>query len=171
MKKREELATVAGGCFWCVEAVFERIPGVSSVVSGYAGGHVDAPTYEQVCAGTTGHAEVAQITFDPDTVSYEKLLQLFWHAHDPTTVDRQGADVGSQYRSAIFTHSDTQRVVAERSKALAQKQFSDPIVTEIRPLDRFYPAENYHQDYYRQHSTAPYCLFVIRPKLKKLNMD
>lgn len=166
-----ELATLGGGCFWCVEAVYERIPGVIKVVSGYAGGHVPDPTYEQVCTGTTGHAEVAQITFDPTKLSYEDLLRWFWKAHDPTTLNRQGADVGTQYRSAIFTHSDEQKSVAERSKAEAQKDFADPIVTEIVPLDRFYPAEDYHQQYYRTHASAPYCMFVIRPKLKKLNMD
>ena len=169
--KKKELATFAGGCFWCVEAVCERVPGVASVVSGYAGGHVDNPTYEQVCSGTTGHAEVAQIAFDPEVVSYEDLLRLFWQAHDPTTLNRQGSDVGTQYRSAIFTHLEEQRVAAERSRADAQKQFADPIVTEILPLGRFFPAEDYHQDYYRNHTAAPYCLFVIRPKLKKLNMD
>ena len=169
--KKEELATLAGGCFWCVEAIYQQQPGVISVVSGYAGGHVANPTYEQVCSGATGHAEAAQVTFDPEIVSYEDLLHLFWRAHDPTTLNRQGGDVGTQYRSAIFTHSDVQRRAADRSKAAAQKDFSDPIVTEIRPLEQFYPAEKYHQDYYRQHSTASYCLFVIRPKLKKLNVD
>ncbi|MCU0452765.1 MAG: peptide-methionine (S)-S-oxide reductase MsrA [Bacteroidetes bacterium] len=166
-----ELATLGGGCFWCVEAVYEQIPGVLKVVSGYAGGHVPDPTYEQVCDGTTGHAEVAQITFDASKISYEQLLGWFWRAHDPTTLNRQGADVGTQYRSAIFTHSSAQKSAAERSKAEAQKDFADPIVTEIAPLDRFYPAEDYHQQYYRNHSAAPYCMFVIRPKLKKLNMD
>ena len=169
--KKHELATFAGGCFWCIEAVYERMPGVISVVSGYAGGRIENPTYEQVCAGTTGHAEVAQIEFDPDAVSYEDLLRLFWRAHDPTTLDRQGADFGTQYRSAIFTHSDEQRTTAETSKAEAQRAFTEPIVTEIHPLVRFFPAEDHHQDYYRTHATAPYCLMVIRPKLKKLNMD
>ncbi len=166
-----ELATLGGGCFWCVEAIYEQIPGVQKVVSGYAGGHVNNPTYEQVCSGTTGHAEVAQITFDPTKISYEDLLSWFWKAHDPTTLNRQGADVGTQYRSVIFTHSHNQRRTAERSKAEAQKDWTDPIVTEIVPLDRFYPAEDYHQQYYRNHAAAPYCQFVIRPKLKKLNME
>lgn len=166
-----ELATLGGGCFWCVEAVYEQVPGVLKVVSGYAGGHVPDPTYEQVCTGTTGHAEVAQITFDPSKISYEDLLRWFWKAHDPTTLNRQGADVGTQYRSAIFTHSETQKAVAERSMAEAQRDVADPIVTEITPLERFYPAEDYHQQYYRNHSAAPYCMFVIRPKLKKLNME
>jgi peptide-methionine (S)-S-oxide reductase len=168
---KKDLATFAGGCFWCVEAVYQRVPGVIAVVSGYAGGHVENPSYEQVCSGTTGHAEVAQIEFDAEIVTYEELLQLFWRAHDPTTLNRQGADVGTQYRSAIFTHTDEQRSAAERSRAEAQKGFPDPIVTEIVPLDRFFPAEDYHQDYYRNHAAAPYCLLVIRPKLKKLNMD
>lgn len=171
MSTSTEIATFGGGCFWCVEAVYQQTPGVLRVVSGYAGGHVADPTYEQVCSGTTGHAEVAQITFDPSVVSYDELLTLFWKAHDPTTLNRQGADVGTQYRSAIFTHSDAQRDAAERSKSAAQKDFAEAIVTEIRPLDRFFPAEDYHQNYYRQHSNAPYCLFVIRPKLKKLNME
>jgi peptide-methionine (S)-S-oxide reductase len=171
MKNNEELATFGAGCFWCVEAVYRQTPGVLRVISGYAGGRVADPTYEQVCSGTTGHAEVAQITFDPTVVSYDELLILFWKAHDPTTLNRQGADVGTQYRSAIFMHSDAQREAAGRSRLVAQKDFADPIVTEILPLDRFYPAEDYHQNYYRQHTTAPYCQFVIRPKLKKLNME
>lgn len=166
-----ELATLGGGCFWCIEAVYEQIPGVLKVVSGYAGGHVKNPTYEQVCSGATGHAEVAQITFDPARLSYENLLRWFWKAHDPTTLNRQGADVGTQYRSAIFTHSDEQRLHAERSRTDAQADWADPIVTEIQPLERFYPAEDYHQQYYRNHASAPYCMFVIRPKLKKLNME
>lgn len=165
-----EKATFGAGCFWCVEAVFERLDGVRSVMAGYAGGHVTNPTYEQVCTGTTGHAEVAEITFDPATISYERLLEMFWRAHDPTTLNRQGADQGTQYRSVIFVHSAAQRTAAERSRAAAQKDFGDPIVTEIQELDVFYPAENYHQDYFRNHPDAPYCRFVIQPKLKKLHL-
>jgi peptide-methionine (S)-S-oxide reductase len=166
-----EQATLGGGCFWCVEAVFERLPGVLSVVSGYAGGHKPNPTYEEVCTGTTGHAEVAHITYDPSTITYEQLLEMFWQAHDPTTLNRQGADVGTQYRSVIFYHDEKQKTIAEQSKRAAQQQFRDPIVTEIQPLTAFYKAENYHQDYYRNNPNAPYCAFVIRPKLKKLKLD
>lgn len=165
---RFEQATFGGGCFWCVEAVFEQLDGVESAVSGYAGGTTVNPTYEQVCTGTTGHAEVVQITFDPLKVSYDELLRLFWSAHDPTTLNRQGADVGTQYRSVIFTNSEEQRLAAERSKREAQKDFTDPIVTEIRPLPAFYKAEQYHQDYFDNNRNAPYCTFVIAPKLKKL---
>ena len=166
-----EQATFGGGCFWCVEAVFERLPGVQSVVAGYAGGTKVNPTYEEVCTGKTGHAEVAQITYDPAKISYEKLLEMFWRAHDPTTLNRQGADVGTQYRSVIFYQNEQQKVAAEKSKAEAQKAFDDPIVTEIQPLKAFYQAENYHQDYYRNHSDAPYCTFIIKPKLKKLKLE
>ncbi len=165
-----EKATFGAGCFWCVEAVFERLPGVSAVEAGYAGGHVANPTYEQVCTGSTGHAEVAQITFDPKVISYETLLEMLWKSHDPTTLNRQGADAGTQYRSAIFTHSDAQRLAAEKSKAQAQSLFDRPIVTEIVPLEKFYAAENYHQDYFRNNRAAPYCRMVIEPKLKKLNI-
>ena len=161
-------ATLGGGCFWCLEAVYERVDGVVSVVSGYAGGTTVNPTYEQVCTGTTGHAEVVQITFDPKKISYEEILKIFWNAHDPTTLDRQGADIGTQYRSVIFTQSDEQRKAAELSKREAQKDFDDPIVTEITPLVAFYPAEEYHQDYFAKHPDAAYCTFVIAPKLKKL---
>jgi len=164
-----ELATVGGGCFWCVEAVFERLDGVKSVVSGYAGGKTANPTYEQVCSGETGHAEVTQIEFDPKKISYEKLLETFWEAHDPTTLNRQGADKGTQYRSVIFHHTEAQKAAAEKSKKEAQKHFPSPIVTEIAPLTKFYKAENYHQDYYRNNSRAPYCQVVIRPKLEKLD--
>jgi len=161
-------ATFGGGCFWCIEAVFERLDGVRSVVSGYAGGRVAHPTYEQVCSGTTGHAEVARITFDPAVVSYEDLLALFWKAHDPTTMNRQGADVGEQYRSVIFYHDEKQRAAAEESRRNAASQFSTPIVTKIEPLREFYEAEDYHQDYYRNNPRAPYCMFVIKPKLEKM---
>lgn len=165
-----EKATFGAGCFWCVEAVFERLAGVESVVAGYAGGTKPNPTYEEVCTGETGHAEVVQITFDPSKVSYEKLLEVFWEAHDPTTLNRQGEDVGTQYRSVIFYHDEKQKAAAEKSKKEAQKKFNDPIVTEIQPLAQFYRAENYHQDYFRNNPNAPYCVYVIKPKLKKLNL-
>jgi peptide-methionine (S)-S-oxide reductase len=166
-----EKATFGAGCFWCVEAMFEKLDGVQSVVSGYSGGTKRNPSYEEVCTGTTGHAEVAQITFDPMKISYERLLEMFWKSHDPTTLNRQGADVGEQYRSAIFYHDEKQREAAERSKLEAQKMFENPIVTEIQPLKEFYPAENYHQDYYRNNPNAPYCRLVIAPKLHKLKME
>ncbi len=166
-----EKATFGAGCFWCVEAIFQRLDGVQSVVAGYAGGTKVNPTYEEVCTGTTGHAEVAQITFDPAKTSYEKLLDVFWEAHDPTTLNMQGADVGTQYRSIIFYSDDKQKAAAEKSMAAAQKNFDNPIVTEIQPLRAFYTAENYHQDYYRNHQNAPYCIFVIKPKLKKLKLE
>ncbi len=163
-----EKATFGAGCFWCVEAVFERMDGVQLVVSGYAGGTKKNPTYEEVCTGRTGHVEVVQITFDPATVSYERLLDLFWQSHDPTTLNRQGADEGTQYHSVIFYHDGKQKIAAEQSKKQAQKIFSDAIVTEIQPLTKFYEAENYHQDYYRNNANAPYCRMVIKPKLEKL---
>ncbi|MBM4161994.1 MAG: peptide-methionine (S)-S-oxide reductase MsrA [Ignavibacteria bacterium] len=166
-----EKATFGAGCFWCVEAVFERLPGVHSVVAGYTGGTKPFPTYEEVCTGKTGHAEVAQITFDPSVISYERLLDMFWQSHDPTTLNRQGADVGTQYRSAIFLHNDNQRVTAEASRATVRKEFGDSIVTEIKPLTEFYEAEDYHQDYYRNNPAAPYCSVVIRPKLKRLGLE
>lgn len=165
------LATLGGGCFWCTEAVFETEPGVKSVTSGYAGGHVKNPTYRAVCDGTTGHAEVIQIAYDPAVVSFERLLQLFWDAHDPTTLNRQGADRGTQYRSIILYHDEAQRAAAEKSKASAQARFADPIVTEIAPMGDFYPAEAYHQDYFRNNGSAPYCRAVIAPKLKKLGRE
>jgi peptide-methionine (S)-S-oxide reductase len=162
-----EVATFGGGCFWCMEAEFQRIPGVKSVSSGFAGGRTANPTYEDVCTGDTGHAEVTQIEFDPQKVSYEKLLEFFWDAHDPTTLNRQGADVGTQYRSVILYGSPAQKAAAEKSKAEAQKNFKDPIVTQIVPLDHFYKAEDYHQNYYNNNTHAPYCQVVIKPKLKK----
>ena len=164
-----ELATLGGGCFWCIEAVFERLDGVKSVTSGYAGGQVANLTYEQVCSGKSGHAEVAQIAFDPKKITFEKVLETFWEAHDPTTLNRQGADTGTQYRSVIFHHNDAQKAAAEKSKKAAQAHFEAPIVTEIAPLTRFYKAENYHQDYFRNNPRAPYCAYVIRPKLDKLD--
>lgn len=164
-----EIATFGGGCFWCTEAIFERVEGVESVVSGYSGGHVDNPSYQQVCTGTTGHAEVVQITYDPETVAYEDLLEIFWKTHDPTTPNRQGPDIGPQYRSVIFFHNDQQRQLAEQYKRKLDESsaFSAPIVTEINPFKEFYPAEQYHQEYYRQNQGKPYCARVIRPKLEK----
>lgn len=163
-----ELATVGGGCFWCTEAVLERLPGVKSVISGYAGGHVVNPTYEQICTGRTGHAEVIQVEFDPAVVGYEKILDLFFEAHDPTTMNRQGADEGTQYRSVIFYHNEAQQQAAARAKIAAQALWPDPVVTEIAPLPKFYPAEKYHQDYFKNNPNAGYCTFVIKPKVKKL---
>ena len=165
-----EKATLGAGCFWCVEAVFERLDGVQSVVSGYAGGIKPNPTYEEVCSGETGHAEVAQITFDPAKISYVQILNIFWQSHDPTTLNRQGGDRGTQYRSVIFYHGEQQKAIAEKSKLSAQKLFADPIVTEIQPLSTFYAAENYHQDYFRNNPNAPYCRMVIAPKLNKLKL-
>jgi peptide-methionine (S)-S-oxide reductase len=167
-RSSSELATFGGGCFWCLEAVFERLDGVKSVTSGYAGGKKDKPTYKEVCTGETAHAEVVQIEFDPQEISYEQLLDVFWDAHDPTTLNRQGPDTGTQYRSVIFYHDDAQRQSAERSKQAAAKDFRDPIVTQILPLTNFYRAEEYHQDYFQQNPNAPYCAVVIRPKLEKL---
>lgn len=163
-----ELATVGGGCFWCTEAVFQRLPGVLSITSGYAGGRTENPTYQQICGGDTGHAEVIQIEFDPQKISYQKLLHYFWEAHDPTTLNRQGADSGTQYRSIILYSSEAQKLAAEKSKLEAQANFKSPIVTEIVPLKKFYKAEAYHQDYYNQNSSAGYCQMVIRPKVEKI---
>jgi peptide-methionine (S)-S-oxide reductase len=161
-----ETATLGGGCFWCVEAVFQELNGVGSVVSGYAGGTVPEPSYEEVCSGTTGYAEVVQVTFDPDVVPYADLLRVFFATHDPTTVDRQGPDVGSQYRSAIFTHDESQRTTAEQVVDEVEPAFDDPIVTEIEPLDAFYPADESHQDYYDKHPNAAYCRMHIPGKLE-----
>jgi peptide-methionine (S)-S-oxide reductase len=166
---KTETATLGGGCFWCVEAVYERLPGILSVVSGYAGGQTQNPTYEQIGTGKTGHAEVVQITYDPSKISYEKIIDLFWDAHDPTTLNRQGADVGTQYRSIILTSSDDEARIAKESRDRAQTNFKSPIVTEIVPLTKFYSAEDYHQDFYRENPMHPYNLAVIRPKLKKLD--
>ena len=163
--------TLAGGCFWCVEAVLEQIPGVLDAQSGYLGGKTPNPTYREVCEGDTGHAEAVRITFDPAVVSLDALLDWFWKSHDPTTPNRQGNDVGTQYRSAIFVENDAQRRTAERSKADAQKLFEDPIVTEITNAGPFTPAEDYHQDYYRLNKAYPYCRAVIAPKLKKLGIE
>ena len=168
-----ETATFAAGCFWCIEEIFRQQPGVLNVTSGYTGGTVPNPTYAQVCEGDTGHAEALRIEFDPQKTSYEKLLGVFWQAHDPTTLNRQGADVGTQYRSAIFTHSEAQAAAARASRE-AQNQsghFPKPIVTEIVPAGPFYPAEDYHQLYYQNNRNAPYCRYVIRPKLEKLGLQ
>ncbi len=166
---KTETATLGGGCFWCVEAVYERLPGIISVVSGYAGGQTENPTYEEIGTGKTGHAEVVQITYDPAKISYEKIIDLFWEAHDPTTLNRQGADTGPQYRSIILTENADQVRIANESKTRAQTKSKSPIVTEIVPLTKFYPAEDYHQDFYRENPMHPYNQAVIRPKLKKLD--
>lgn len=163
-----ELATFGGGCFWCTEAVFERVPGVRRVVSGYAGGKVANPTYKQITRGDTGHAEVIQIEFDPTKVTYAQLLEIFFEAHDPTTLNRQGADEGTQYRSVIFYHTAEQKAAAEAAKVAAAKVWDDPIVTEISLLPKFWPAEDYHQDYFAKNPSQGYCSFVIRPKVTKL---
>ena len=165
---KTEIADLGGGCFWCMEAVFERLPGVISVTSGFAGGTTENPTYREVCSETTGHAEVTEIEFDPAKISYDQLLNVFWQAHDPTTLNRQGADEGTSYRSIILYRDQKQQLLAEKSKLEAQKNFSSPIVTEIAPLKKFYKAEDYHQEYYDNNSNAPYCQVVIAPKLEKL---
>lgn len=162
-----ETATLGGGCFWCLDAMFRTMEGVKSVVSGYAGGAKPNPTYKEVCNGNTGHAEVVQVQYDPARLSYSKLLEAFWRAHDPTTLNRQGADVGTQYRSIILYHNDDQRRLAEESKKTQASHWKDPIVTEIVPLKQFYAAEDYHQDYYNKNPNAGYCSVVIRPKLEK----
>lgn len=168
MSSNTDTAVFGAGCFWCVETIFDRLKGVQSVESGYAGGTVENPTYEQVCNGNTGHAEVARITFDPSVISFEELLEVFWTTHDPTTLNRQGADVGTQYRSAVFYLNEEQKQTAEKSKKeYAPQLWDNEIVTEISPLNKFYPAENYHQDYYNQNSEKSYCKFVINPKLQK----
>lgn len=163
-----ELATLGGGCFWCLEGCFEIIPGVKAVTSGYSDGPKDNPTYKEVCGGNTGHAEVVQIEYYPALVSYEKLLETFWQIHDPATLNRQGHDVGTQYRSIILYHNDAQKAAAEKSKAEAQKELSKPIVTQIVPLKKFWPAEAYHQDYFRSNPDQGYCQMVVRPKVEKV---
>jgi len=164
-----EKATFGAGCFWCVEAMFQNIKGVTKVESGYSGGQVKAPTYKEVCNGTTGHAEVIQVTYDPDIVSYETLLEAFWLAHDPTQLNRQGADVGTQYRSVIFYHSATQEMLAKeyKNRLNVENAYGAPIVTEISEITNFYPAEDYHQDYYDQNPGNSYCRMVVGPKLEK----
>jgi peptide-methionine (S)-S-oxide reductase len=166
-----EVITLAAGCFWCTEAIFQQVPGVLSVTSGYSGGTTIRPTYTEVCTGTTGHAESSRIIFDPKKTSLEKILAVFWEAHDPTSLNRQGNDEGTQYRSAIFYYTDEQRQIAEKSKAGAAKEFSKPIVTEITKAGEFYPAEDYHQNYYNLNKNInPYCRLVISPKLRKLGL-
>jgi peptide-methionine (S)-S-oxide reductase len=164
-----EKATLAGGCFWCLEAVFEELKGIERVESGYSGGHVENPTYEQVCTGTTGHAEVVQLTFDPEVISYREILEVFFTIHDPTTLNRQGHDVGTQYRSSIFYHDEEQRRTAEEvlSELESEGVWGAPIVTEIVPFEAFYPAEEYHREYFRNHPEQPYCQVVIAPKVAK----
>ncbi len=166
-------ATFGSGCFWCSEAVFQRLEGVQSVKSGYSGGHLENPTYKQICEGTTGHAEVIQVEFDENKISFTDLLEVFWKTHDPTTLNRQGNDVGTQYRSVIFYHDDSQK-----SEALSYKKqlddsgaWKDPIVTEISPLGKFYPAEDYHQNYFNENGSQPYCSFVIAPKIQKFQKE
>jgi peptide-methionine (S)-S-oxide reductase len=169
MADRYELATLGGGCFWCLEAVFTELRGVEKVVSGYAGGHDPNPTYKAVCSGTTGHAEVVQVRFDPAVISFRELLEIFFTIHDPTTLNRQGADVGTQYRSAIFYHSAEQKETAEQviREITEAKLWDEPIVTEVAPLAEFYPAEEYHQDYFNRNPYQPYCQVVIAPKVAK----
>jgi peptide-methionine (S)-S-oxide reductase len=166
----EEIATLGGGCFWCIEAVYLRIPGIISVTSGYAGGKTDSPTYKEICTGTTGHAEVIQVKYDPKMISYAQVLDIFWHSHDPTTLNRQGNDVGTQYRSVIFYHSDSQKEIALKSKEESAYLFKAPIVTEISPLVKFFEAEDYHQNYFKNNPTNAYCNYVIPPKLAKLGL-
>lgn len=165
-------ATLGAGCFWCVEAVFQQLDGVVSVESGYTGGKVKNPTYREVCSGLTGHAEVAQITYDPKKISFEDILEVFWKTHDPTTLNKQGADVGTQYRSAIFYHDEEQRRIAEafKNELNASGAFDSPIVTEITPIKEFYKAEDYHQNYYNDNSSQPYCSYVVRPKVEKVKL-
>jgi peptide-methionine (S)-S-oxide reductase len=169
MEKKLETATLAAGCFWCIEAVLDDLKGVEDVVSGYSGGTTVDPTYREVCSGTTGHAEVAEIRFDPNEISFKELLQVFFAVHDPTTLNRQGNDVGTQYRSAIFYHNDEQRRIAEETvkEIEAEGIYDDPIVTEIVPFEKFYPAEDYHQEYFGNNPTQPYCVAVVAPKVAK----
>ncbi len=163
-------ATFGAGCFWCVEAVFERLDGVKDVMPGYTGGHKNNPTYKEICTGMTGHAEVAQVTYDSKIITFNELLDMFWKSHDPTTRNRQGNDIGTQYRSAIFYHNDEQKLLAEESKLKVDNShiFTNPIVTEITKLDKFWPAEDYHNNYYANNMDQPYCRIVIKPKLDKL---
>jgi len=172
MKTNSAVAMFGTGCFWCSEVLFQQIPGVISVQSGYSGGQVKNPTYKQVCTGNTGHAEVVRILYDPQKVSYDSLLDTFWTVHDPTTLNRQGADVGSQYRSVIFYFDDEQKLAAEKSKQMltASGRLTAPVVTEIIPATEFYPAEDYHADYYNKNKSAPYCRMVIAPKLEKFKL-
>ncbi len=164
-----EKATFGSGCFWCTEAMFQRLNGVSNVKSGYSGGRTENPTYKQVCSGETGHAEVIQLDYDSNIISYDELLEVFWKTHDPTTLNRQGNDVGTQYRSVVFYHDENQKLLAENYKQKLEESsiWPDPIVTEISPLDKFYEAETEHDDYYNQNSSQPYCAFVVTPKVEK----
>lgn len=165
-----EIATLAGGCFWCTEAIFKRLKGVVTIKPGYGGGDVENPSYEQVSTGETGHAEAIQIEFDPAQIGFDKILDIFWHTHNPTTLNQQGNDIGTQYRSAIFYHDEKQKEIALKSKEELEKEgiYKDPIVTEIVPFKNFYEAESYHKDYYDKNNDKPYCTFVINPKIKKL---
>lgn len=169
--RKKEVATFGAGCFWCVEAVFQSLNGVQKVVSGYSGGDVKDPTYRQVCEGTTGHAEVCQIYYDPEVIGFDELLEVFWSTHDPTTLNRQGNDVGTQYRSSIFYHTEAQKNLADEYKSAldASEAFPNPIVTEIVPFETFYEAEEYHQEYYDLNPNQPYCTYVIKPKMDKLH--
>lgn len=167
--KQLEVATLGGGCFWCLDAIYRDVQGVERVVSGYSGGHVANPTYEQVCGKRTGHAEVVQVWYDPSVITYDEILYIFWRIHDPTTLNRQGNDVGPQYRSAIFYHDEAQKAAAERTRdeTAAAGVWPDPIVTEIVPFDVFYEAEGYHQDYFSNNPNQPYCVYVVDPKVRK----
>lgn len=169
MNLQYKTATFGSGCFWCTEAVFQRLEGVDTVISGYSGGSVENPTYEQVCGGNTGHAEVIQVSYNPEVITYDELLEVFWKTHDPTTLNRQGNDVGTQYRSVVFYHDEEQKKLAQKYKKELNEAgiFDNPIVTEITEFDKFYPAEKYHQDYYDNNKNQPYCTFVITPKLDK----
>lgn len=172
-EKTLEKATFGAGCFWCVEAIYELVEGIEHVEAGYSGGHVDNPTYKEVTSGTTGHAEVARIHFDPEKITFEELLEVLWHTHNPTTLNRQGNDVGPQYRSVIFYHNEEQKAIAEKSleKTDESDLWEDPIVTKIQPLENYYVAENYHQNYYKNNPNAGYCSFVIAPKVKKFKKE
>lgn len=162
-----EVATFGAGCFWCIEAMFQDLKGVEKVASGYSGGHLDNPTYKQVCEGNTGHAEVLHIHFDPKVISYEELLEALWYAHDPTQLNRQGNDIGTQYRSAIFYHNESQKLAAEKAKKEIASHYDKPVVTEITAFKKFYPAEDYHTDYFNLHGENPYCSSVVAPKVQK----
>ena len=168
---KHEVATLGGGCFWCLEAVFEETRGVIDVISGYAGGKLPNPTYEAVSSGTTEHAEVVQITYDASIISYEEILKIFWLIHDPTSLNAQGNDVGTQYRSIIFYHDETQKVKAKNSLKMFSSKFTKPIVTEIKPLEHFYKAEAYHQDYFKNNPNQSYCLFVVSPKVEHFKRE
>ncbi len=171
--EHDEIITLAAGCFWCTEAVMQRVEGVKSAVSGYMGGHVENPTYKQIVTGQTGHAEVAQVSFDPSIISLDEVLEIFWLMHDPTSLNRQGADTGTQYRSAVFYHSDSQKATVENAIAALDKsgKYADPIVTEVTEAETFYQAEDYHQEYYDLNKSAGYCMYIIHPKLKKLGLS